>query len=637
MGGAQGQLFGDGGAATPRRRRPFAPTEPTAPGEPLPDGALVVRVLPDVRTLGQVFDYLVLPGHGPVGVGSIVEVDLGSRRVRGWVVDVGVEAPAQTRLRPIRRVRSAGPPPDVVALTHWGAWRFAGARSALLTTASPGVRVNPAISGGLPDPGIPDTGIPDQAGSDPAAAERQLGVALGLDATGVFTRPVSVLRCPPLWDATPVLAAAASLGPIVVVAPTVSVASKALGSLAAAGHRVVSTPGGWEAARTGGVSVVGTRGAVWAPCAQLAAVVVLDEHDEAHHQQHTPTWHSRTVAIERAARAGVPCLLVSPTPTLEALDAGVLVAPGRAAERSGWPTVEVVDQRYADPLLPGLLSERLAEVVREGGSVLCVLNRRGRARMLACGGCNEVVRCESCGSVVAQESGGDLHCGACGARRPPVCTGCGRTSLRVVRRGVSRLRDDLAALAGEPVAEVTADGSGAVPTERLVVGTEAALHQGRRYDTIAFCDFDQELLAPRYRAGEQALALVVRALGATTPPAVRPDALAGLPAVVVQTSVPDHPAVVAAATGDPETFSAAERVRRNDLRWPPASSMALISGDAAQAFIAAVDQPADLEVLGPVDDRWVLRAPTTGVLCDVLGATERPPGRLRIEVDPLRL
>lgn len=602
----------------------------------------MVRVLPDVRTLGQVFDYLVLPSHGPVGVGSIVEVDLGPRRVRGWVIDVGVQAPAQARLRPIRRVRSAGPPPDVVALTRWGAWRFSGARSALLTTASPTVRVNPVISGGIPatdipDTGIPDTGVPDQVGSDPASAECQLGVALGLDASGVFTRPVSVLRCPPLWETTPVLTAAASLGPIVVVAPTVSVASQALASLAAAGHRVVSTPGGWEAARTGGVSVVGTRGAVWAPCAPLAAVVVLDEHDEAHHQQHTPTWHSRTVAIERAARAGVPCVLVSPTPTLEALDAGVLVAPSGAAERSGWPTVEVVDQRYADPLLPGLLSEQLAEVVRGGGSVLCVLNRRGRARMLACGGCNEVVRCESCGSVVAQESDGDLHCGACGARRPPVCIGCGRTSLRVVRRGVSRLRDDLEALGGEPVAEVTADGNGAVPTERLVVGTEAALHQGRRYDTIAFCDFDQELLAPRYRAGEQALALVVRAIGATTPPAVRPAALAGIPAVVVQTSVPDHPTVMAAATGDPGRFASVERVRRNDLRWPPASSVALVSGDGAQAFIAGVDPPPDLEVLGPVEGQWVLRAPTAEVLCDVLGATERPTGRLRIEVDPLRM
>jgi primosomal protein N' (replication factor Y) (superfamily II helicase) len=41
-------------------------------------------------------------------------------------------------------------------------------------------------------------------------------------------------------------------------------------------------------------------------------------------------------------------------------------------------------------------------------------------------------------------------------------------------------------------------------------------------------------------------------------------------------------------------------------------------------------------VLGPANDRWLLRAPDHKVLCDALAATPRPPGRLRIEVDPLR-
>jgi hypothetical protein len=42
-------------------------------------------------------------------------------------------------------------------------------------------------------------------------------------------------------------------------------------------------------------------------------------------------------------------------------------------------------------------------------------------------------------------------------------------------------------------------------------------------------------------------------------------------------------------------------------------------------------------VLGPVDDRWIVRALDHTVLCDTLAATPRPAGRLRVEVDPLRL
>ena len=42
----------------------------------------------------------------------------------------------------------------------------------------------------------------------------------------------------------------------------------------------------------------------------------------------------------------------------------------------------------------------------------------------------------------------------------------------------------------------------------MIVGTEAALHRVTETDVVAFLDFDQELLAPRYRASEEAFALL---------------------------------------------------------------------------------------------------------------------------------
>src|SRR5690606_3722 len=69
-----------------------------------------------------------------------------------------------------------------------------------------------------------------------------------------------------------------------------------------------------------------------------------------------------------------------------------------------------------------------------------------------------------------------------------------------------------AALRGEPVdAATAANPAGPGPSTRVVVGTEATLHQVERADVVAFLDFDQELLAPRYRAAEQALGLLARA------------------------------------------------------------------------------------------------------------------------------
>ena len=101
-----------------------------------------------------------------------------------------------------------------------------------------------------------------------------------------------------------------------------------------AGVAVATHPADW-ARGAAGATVVGTRAAAWAPVGDLGCVVVLDEHDEAHQQQQAPTWHARDVAIERAQRAGVPCVLTSPCPTLEALGWGELHAADRTRDRVG--------------------------------------------------------------------------------------------------------------------------------------------------------------------------------------------------------------------------------------------------------------------------------------------------------------
>jgi len=75
---------------------------------------------------------------------------------------------------------------------------------------------------------------------------------------------------------------------------------------------------------------------------------------------------------------------------------------------------------------------------------------------------------------------------------------------------VSRVREELEALTGRPVGEVTAE-TGPLPSAAVLVGTEAVLHRVGPVDGVAFLDFDQELLAPRFRAAEEALALLARA------------------------------------------------------------------------------------------------------------------------------
>ena len=82
-----------------------------------------------------------------------------------------------------------------------------------------------------------------------------------------------------------------------------------------------------------------------------------------------------------------------------------------------------------------------------------------------------------------------------------------------------------------------------------------------------------------------------------------------------------------------------ESARRAALRLPPETALAVVSGAAAAAFVdqlVALERPA-VEVLGPSDGRWLVRAPDQAVLSDALAAAGRPPGRLRVEVDPRRV
>ena len=576
----------------------------------------VVRVVPDVPALEREFDYTVPAAlDADVRVGTLVRVPLHGRRVGGWVVADRVTPPAGVRLQPLAKVTGWGPPADVVELARWAAWWWAGPVRRLLRAASP-----PGAVRGLP---------PRPARRPPAAAPGDAEALAGEALAG----PRAVVRLPPASDPHPFVMAAAALGDALVLTPSVADAALLARRLGRAGVPVALAPRDWARAAVGGSVVVGARAAAWSPLPSPAAVVVVDAHDEGYREERVPTWSAWMVAAERARRAGVPCVLVSPCPTLEQLAWGPLLRPSRATERSGWPVVEVVDRRREDPR-SGLFSARLVSLLRSGGRVACVLNRKGRARLVACGACGELLRCESCAGPMEQ-TGDGLRCRGCGAERAAVCQACGSTRLRRLQPGVTRVREELEALAGRPVTEVSGD-SDEPPSGDVQVGTEALLHRLRGADAVVFLDFDQELLAPRFRAAEQAMALLARAgrlVGGRD----------GGGRVVVQTRVPGSEVLRAAVHADPGLLAGAERDRRSSLRLPPAAALAVVSGPGpsadggpgdGEAFVAAL--PAAVEVLGPTDGRWLLRAADHAVLADALAATPRAGTRLRVEVDPPR-
>ncbi len=578
------------------------------------DAGRIVRVLPDVSGLDKRFDYVVPARWAEsVDVGALVRMDLHGRRVAGWVVEVDVDPPAGVELREITKVSSLGPDQAVIDIATWAAHRWSGRVAPLLKMASPDTMVDQLPSG----PG------PRTLPAPPAD--------LANDIAEVFGRPgVTVVRTPPNADLFPWLLGAAALGDGIVVTPSIGMARFLGGQLRRAGGRVALAGRDWALGAAGG-TVIGARKAAWGRVRQLAYSVVIDEHDERLQEERNPTWHARDVAIERARRAGAPAVLLSPAPSPVALRlADHVIAPSRSAERASWPIVEVVDRRDGDPARGGLFSDELVRVLRSTTNrVICVLNRKGRSPMLACAGCGELVRTHD-GERLMSEVDGELV-GPGGERRPLVCANCGGTKLKRLRLGVSRAREELEALAGEPVAEVTSEVDAAdVGRERILIGTEAVLHRVNNADAVVFLDFDQELLAPRYRAGEQAMSLIVQAARLVGP-------RAGGGRILIQTRTPDHRVLRGALSADPGSFASEESALREAMSFPPFGALAEIGGPPAGDFVEPLLDRLDINVLGPRDDgRYLLRADGPDELATVLAETPRPKGRLRVAVDPPR-
>jgi primosomal protein N' (replication factor Y) len=445
----------------------------------------------------------------------------------------------------------------------------------------------------------------------------------------------AVVRLAPALDATlVVLELVHRVGPagVLVLAPSHARAAQVAARLRQAGAPVSLLPDRWPEAATGAFAVVGTRAAAWAPIPALTAAVVLDAHDEAYREERSPTWSAVDVTLERARRDGAPALLVSSCPPLTLTEGARLVTTTRAVERRGWPVVELVDRTGDDPRT-GLFSERMVRAVRavlDGpeGTVVCILNRTGRIRLLACGRCGALARCSRCGGAVAQdEAAGGLVCRRCGEVRPAVCAECDATRLKALRVGVTRATEELSALTGTEAVEVTgASDRDTGRWARLVVGTEAALHRVARAELAVFLDIDQHLLAPRFGAGEEALALLARAAHLV-------GSRSGSGRLLVQTRLPDHETLQAAVHADPGRLAVPERALRQVLGLPPFGAVALLRGPGAAAFAEGLAVDPAVEVARVEDDRWMVRAPDHAIMADALAGVPRPAERLRVEVD----
>lgn len=558
----------------------------------------------------KTFDYAVPDVlHARVHVGSVVRVILNHRTVDGWVVatgalgEPGFDEVAAGQLLDLQSVADLGVDPVVCVMSEWIAEKWSGPRRAVLRSATP-VRkrarhANPAHGSAAPS-------------TDPVAE-----VAASLLVAGG-----GVLMVPPLASALSAVVEATTTGTVLVVCPTQRMAVLGAAYLRRRGLTTALLPDDIDAAVAGVDVVLGARSAVLAPCHGLGCVVVIDEHEDSLWEERVPTWWAGAIAAERARRSGIPVLFTSPAPSAWAeliLGRAVVAAPG------GWPAIDIVDLHDV-PMNGSLLSSQLLSTVRDGsGAVLCVLNTKGTARLLACRGCRSLQTCGACGSSTSLD-GGQLVCSRCGATSEAVCGSCGSLLLVNVRAGTTRLAAELTSATGVDVREVTADTVDIGGTGGAWVGTDALLQRVRDAATVVFLDIDRDLAAPRSSAPRDVLSMLCRAA----------RAVGSGGRVVVQTRQPDHPLLVALSNGTLREWLDEDTLTRGRLGLRPF---------AAFAVCTFSDAPDRAEIPQRDGVEWSLKESTLTVrsashetLLGYLDSLRETHGsRVRVSVNPPRL
>ena len=583
---------------------------------------MIVRIVPDVSGIDKVFDYRVPEALlGTVRVGDVVRVPLNGRSVAGWVVEVVVQDESEylDKLRDIAKWSSRGPHGDVIELARWAARRYSGRLRSVLSPATSGRHVAsvPSAHHGR--------GGPEQEHVDHGAVN-----ALATDGVKLLVRG-------PLTDLTTVVAGALHAGPTLVVMPTQSRARGLAAAMRRRGYTTAVYPDEWERAAGGVDVIVGARASVWASAPHLSSIVVVDEHDETLQEERMPTWNAREVAVERGRRAGIPVLLTSAIPSCIAVHRAAEINAPDPGWGSAWPQLKVLDRTRDERWGSALLSSEAIDAIRDAGRrVALIVNTKGRARLLACGSCRRVVRCTSCDGPMSMDDDHRLFCGRCTTSRPGVCAECGSLSLALVRQGVTRIHEDVARAAGVPLDKVGMVASGTSidalsHAQRLIVGTEAVLHRARDLDDVILLDIDSELLAPRYRAAESAMALVARSAWAVSRSPKDPR-------VFVQTRDATHPALRALATLDIKSFVDHTMEQRRGLGLPPFSSLVQLSGAGVARIESELRQNMLVNVARLGDETILVKSSSDGELDDALErAGVGPGGDVRVARDPLRV
>ena len=302
--------------------------------------------------------------------------------------------------------------------------------------------------------------------------------------------------------------------------------------------------------------VVGTRSAIFLPFKDCAWIILDEEHDSSYKQESLPYYHTRDVAIKRAAYFNSKVILGSATPSFEtyarALKHVYQLVELDERVKGVLPPIRVINNpRNRRTILAQETIDFIQSRLDRKEQIILLLNRRGFAPVFQCVECSKAIECTACDRLmVYHKEDQTLKCHSCGLSHPVprTCPSCGSSKLRMMGYGTQRLEEELhQRIEGLRILRMDKDSTSNKNGHQkildafnhyeadLLLGTQMIAKglDNPRVSASIILDIDRSLLRTDYRSIEDAFSLILQTAGRSGRSQLQSE-------VVIQSDLKDH-------------------------------------------------------------------------------------------------
>ena len=338
--------------------------------------------------------------------------------------------------------------------------------------------------------------------------------------------------------------------------------------------------------------VIGARSAVFAPIPSLGMIIIDEEHDGSYKAGNAPRYHARQVAMHRCKTLGIPLVMGSATPSLEAwhsMSQNQIVCHKLSQRLAGgaMPEIKAVNMSLesdSDTCLSKALTEEIRETVKAKRQVILFLNRRGFTHFFRCTVCGFEMKCKNCSvSLTYHKKENRLRCHYCGysIQPPHQCPKCGSLDVGYRGFGTEYIENEVRArFPNERIVRIDTDSTKGKDELKqkiddfkagkydILLGTQMVA-KGLNFPNLKLVGVvlaDTALHLPDFRAAERTFSLITQVAGRAG--RFFPDGK-----VIVQSYSPDMEPIALAVKGETEKFYSNEIAQRKILGFPPFSRL----------------------------------------------------------------